>query len=178
MLKGYQGWSGRALVGLRALERCADLLNDYRICIFSASPDIVLAAELFTLNTGLVVDIIPEDATHHEILRLHSQARISIGLSISDAISTSFLEAFACGSFPIQSCTACVDEWLTHGKTGLIVPPDDPDVIEIAIRTALTDDALVDAASILNRQVSEKVLGREYIRQRFLDEYKVILDLA
>jgi glycosyltransferase involved in cell wall biosynthesis len=178
MLKGYQGWAGRALVGLRALERCKDLLGGYRICIYSANPDVILAAELFTQNTGVVVDVIPKDTTHHEILRLHSQARISIGLSISDAVSTSFLEALACGSFPIQSCTACVDEWITHGEGGLIVPPEDPDVIEMALRTALTDDVLVDAASRLNWQLAEEVLGREYIRQRFLDEYKLILDLT
>lgn len=27
MLKGYQNWAGRALVGLRALGRCEDILE-------------------------------------------------------------------------------------------------------------------------------------------------------
>ena len=33
MLKGYQGWAGRALVGIRALERCSDILKGYTIVI-------------------------------------------------------------------------------------------------------------------------------------------------
>ena len=31
------------------------------------------------------------------------------------------------GSFPIQSDTACADEWIEDGVSGLIVPPEDPD---------------------------------------------------
>src|ERR1044072_580166 len=34
MLKGYQGWAGRALVALRALERCTDLLKRYTVIIY------------------------------------------------------------------------------------------------------------------------------------------------
>ncbi|MBW1897870.1 MAG: glycosyl transferase family 1, partial [Deltaproteobacteria bacterium] len=103
MLKGYQGWAGRALVGLRALERCADILAGYEIVIYSASKEVLIAAELFSKSTGVQTTIIPEGTPHHEVLKLHGKARISIGLSISDAISTSLLEAVVMGSFPIQS---------------------------------------------------------------------------
>ena len=43
------------------------------------------------------------------------------------------------GALPIQSCTACADEWIVDGRSGLIVPPEDVDVIENALRRALTD---------------------------------------
>jgi hypothetical protein len=52
MLKGYQHWGGRALTGLRALERCADLLGEYEVWIYSASPDVAVAAELFGARRG------------------------------------------------------------------------------------------------------------------------------
>ena len=175
MLKGYQNWAGRALVGLRALERCADLLVGYEIYIYSAPPDVVLAAELFTESNGIPVRIISPDTSHHDILALHSQARISIGLSISDAISTSFLEAMVMGSFPIQSCTACANEFVEHGVSGMIVPPEDPDIIEMAIRTALIDDQLVDLAAELNWQVAEKRLGGDMIQEMTINMYLGIL---
>ncbi len=38
-LKGYQGWAGRALFGLRALEMCADVLQDYKVVIYIAMPE-------------------------------------------------------------------------------------------------------------------------------------------
>ena len=35
LLKGYQNWAGRALVGIRALAICADVLKGYRVAIYS-----------------------------------------------------------------------------------------------------------------------------------------------
>lgn len=35
MVKGYQGWAGRALVAIRALERCADIIGNYNVVIYS-----------------------------------------------------------------------------------------------------------------------------------------------
>lgn len=175
MLKGYQHWAGRALVGLRALERCEDILGEFTIVIYSAPAEVELAAELFTLKTGIPTRIIATGTSHQEMLSLHAQARISIGLSISDAISTSLLEAMVMGSFPIQSCTACAAEWVQHGVSGMIVPPDDPDVIEMAIRTALTADGLVDKASALNWQVALTRLDGTLLKQKTVDMYRSIL---
>lgn len=165
VLKGYQNWAGRALVGIRALERCADLLKGYEVNIYSADPDVGIAAELCQRSTGIPIHIIPERSAHEVILRLHGRSRISIGLSISDAISTSFLEAIVMGSFPIQSCTSCADEWIVDGKTGILVPPEDPEVVEMAIRRALTDDDLVNRAAEANFEIAQ-----ERLDQRKLEE--------
>src|SRR5690606_34488576 len=101
-LKGYQGWAGRALVGLRALARCADVLAGYSVHIYSPAPEVTLAAQLFSADTGIAVVIVPHGTPHKDILALHGRARVSIGLSVGDAISTSLLEAIVMGSFPIQ----------------------------------------------------------------------------
>ena len=175
MLKGYQGWAGRALVGLRALERCADVLKHYSIGIYAAAPDVVMAAELFTDKTGVPVTLLPSGTPHHEILSFHAQARISIGLSISDAISTSLLEAMVMGSFPIQSCTACAEEWVQHGVSALIVTPEDADVIEAAIRTALADDDLVNRASQINWQVAQARLDSALLKDKAVQMYRDIM---
>lgn len=174
MLKGYQTWAGRALVGLRALERCAELLSDYQIAIFSASSDVLIAAELFSKATGIPTIIIPKETTHRDILKWHGRARISIGLSISDAISTSLLEAMAMGSFPIQSCTACADEWIEDGKTGLLVPPEDTELIEKALRRAIIDDDLVNRASEQNYAVIKEKLDCYELKSRVIKLYKFV----
>ncbi len=156
-LKGYQGWAGRALTGIRALERCADALQGYEIAIYLgfASQEVTLAGELLEEKTGIPVHILPY-ISHEEMLRLHGRCRISIGLSLTDAISTSLLEAMAMGSFPVQSYTGCADEWVTDGETALLVPPEDPDAIEKAIRQALADDGLVDRAAAVNMETIRK----------------------
>jgi glycosyltransferase involved in cell wall biosynthesis len=177
MLKGYQGWAGRALVGLRALERCSDLLRDYQVVIYSSqdSTEVKLSAELFSISTGIPVKIVPIATPHQEILKFHEEARISIGLSISDAISTSLLEAMAMGSFPIQSYTSCANEWIQDGKTGLLVPPEDPDIIEGAIRRALTDDELVNLAAEENWKTVVERLDHLKLKKETIDFYRRVL---
>ena len=177
LLKGYQSWAGRALSGLRALARCKDILkeHDYSIAVFSATPDVKIAAELFSVEIGVPVEVIPP-CSHTEMLRRYGHARVYIGLSISDAISTSLLESIVMGAFPVQSCTACANEWIADGQSGLIVPPEDVDLIEKALRQALTDDILVDQASSLNRETSRKRLSSAVIQPKVIDFYQHVYD--
>ncbi len=179
MLKGYQGWAGRGLVGLRALERCADFLKNYKILVFSntSAEDIIIATKLFSVNNGIEVVLIPENTSHEEILEFHGQSRIYIGLSIGDGISTSLLESMAMGSFPIQSCTACANEWIENGSSGFIVPPEDPDVIELAIRKALLDDNLVDSAAVTNFDTIKNRVNFSLLKETTINSYKNILNL-
>jgi glycosyltransferase involved in cell wall biosynthesis len=155
LLKGYQGWAGRALVGLRGLERAADYLSGYRVVIHSADADVGLAAQLASQETGVPFDIAGE-RPHLEMLGLHGRARVSIGLSLSDGISTSLLEAMIMGSFPIQSRSSCAQEWMADGVNALFVHPNDPDEVAAAVRRALSDDALVDRADELNQRLARQ----------------------
>lgn len=173
LLKGYQSWAGRALTGLRALSLCCDSLTGYEVAIYSATPDMRMAARLFEQDTGIPVRIIPK-CSHDEMLRLFGQARIYVGLSISDAISTSLLEAMVMGAFPIQSCTSCADEWITDHESGMIVPPEDPDVIAEAIRAAIRDDALVDNAAEINGRVASERLDQSKIKPQVIRMYQEI----
>ncbi len=173
MLKGYNNWSGRALVGLRAIERCKDVLGDYKIVIYCVdSYDVEIAARYFTAKTGIKTELLPLGTSHEEILKFHGKARISIGLSITDAISTSVLEAMAMGSFPIQSKTSCADKWFINGKSGIMVPPEDPEEVEKAIRIALSDDKLVDNAAELNYKILFEKLEKNKIKAQIIKSYK------
>lgn len=176
VLKGYQHWAGRALVGLRALERCADALSGYDVAVYSATPDVAIAAELMGKETGVPVRIVPWETSHREILALHGRSRISVGLSIGDAISTSFLEAIVMGSFPVQSWTACADEWIEDGRTGLLVPPEDPEIVERALRRALSDDGLVDRAAEENARLAAERLDRAVLKPLAASIYTTVAE--
>jgi glycosyltransferase involved in cell wall biosynthesis len=71
-------------------------------------------------------------------------------VGISDGISTTLLESMAVGTFPIQSSTACADEWVECGRSGFVVSPWDTGAIADAIYRAVTDDDLVDQAAAIN----------------------------
>ncbi len=176
MLKGYQGWAGRAFVGLRALSMIKEHLENYTLVIYSCEGyQVEIAAELFEADTGIKVIIVPIDTKHDDILNFHGKARISIGLSISDAISTSVLEAMTMGSFPIQSWTSAADEWFEDGISGLLVPPEDPDKVAIAILKALKDDDLVDKASAINWETVKTRLDYNDLKNKTINSYKTIM---
>jgi glycosyltransferase involved in cell wall biosynthesis len=173
LLKGYQTWAGRALVALRAIALCADHLKNYRVAIYLASPEVRKAALSVSQSTGLLIDLVPY-CSHDDMLRLQGCARVHLGLSITDGISVSFLEAIVMGAFPIQSCTACADEWITDGQTGLIVPPEDPEAVAVAIRRAVTNDDLVDCAAERNAQMAKERLDHTIVKEQIVSMYKEI----
>lgn len=177
-MKGYQSWSGRALVGLRAIALCGNLLRTkgYRVVIFGARDySVKAAAELLAQDIGIPIEILPHVSTE-DILRLHGQARIYMGLAISDGISISSIEAMTMGAFPIQSYTSCADERIIDGENGFLVPPEDPQPIADALRKAITDDSLVDDAVEVNAKIAKAQLDINKIRPQVVEYYKAIYE--
>lgn len=179
LLKGYQGWAGRALSGIRALERSKDLLEGYSIKLYSVASnatDIQTSVAMFHANTGINIEILPTNMTHDKMLDLHASARISIGLSIGDGISTSLLEAMAGGSFPIQSNSSCCSDWFENFKSGISVHAEDTDEVEQAIRYALINDEMVDLARELNFEKISKSADYKILQQIAISNYNRILN--
>jgi glycosyltransferase involved in cell wall biosynthesis len=175
-LKGYQHWAGRGLVGLRALELCADVLRqrDYSIAVYSIyNPDVHLAVARAANRTRLRFETIAQES-REDVLRVHGRARVSIGLSISDGLSTSALEAVIMGAFPVQSDTSCLCELVKCGEGVLMVPPEDPDAVAAAIVRAATDDQLVDRAAEDNARVAATRLSASVVRPRVVSLYQQV----
>ena len=162
-VKGYQHFAGRALTALQAIDLVREYLHDYRVRIFSPFPEVRQEAERLRFQRGIDVECLPEQVAHTDILRLHGRARVSIAISVGDGISTALLEAMAMGSFPIQTCTACAEEWIFDGKSGFIVRPDDLEQIADRLLRAINDDALVDNAATLNFERISASASREVV---------------
>lgn len=170
LLKGTQDIVRRGLVGLRALERCIDILDEYEIIMYSSNEVTQAAAELFYHRTKKRIHIL-EEVSHPEMMKLNKESRLNICINMSDGLPNSMLEAMMSGAFPIQSETSLASEWITHAHTGMIVPPEDPDVIEQAIRTALVNDTLVDNAAVMNHKLLSDKLEYKNIQQRAIGMY-------
>jgi glycosyltransferase involved in cell wall biosynthesis len=113
-IKGYHGWVGRAKIALEAAEAIATDLKAYRLVVYSANRGTITLAKQLAKRTGLDITIFGKGKlTHNQVLELFASAKIYVGLSLSDGISTSLLESMAMGAIPIQTATACCDEWFT-----------------------------------------------------------------
>jgi len=170
-VKGYQNedWGGRALVALEALKMIAAQLKDFEVVIYSATDDVRQRAE--SLAQEINIKVLPH-CPSQEIVKLMGRARISIGIGLTDGTPISMLEAMIMGAFPIQSDTVSTAEWIRDGENGLLVPPEEPDVIARAIQRALTDDKLVEKAARINADIAAERLDQDLIRPRVIEAYK------
>ena len=113
-IKGYHGWVGRAKVALEAVEAMASDLKAHRLVVYSANRGTITLAKQIAKRTGLDITIFSKGKlSHNQVLELFASAKIYVGLSLSDGISTSLLESMAMGAIPVQTATACCDEWFT-----------------------------------------------------------------
>lgn len=160
-VKGYWGWAGRANVVLKALSSIADEVRDYEIVVYSANFRTKVLAYLVSFRTGLRVRALSKGAlSHDEMLALFSKSKLYIGISLTDGISTSLLEAMAMGAIPVQTETACCDEWFTD--TGIQV--DSLEVGHVAEKIMLglelaesPESARRNRETILRRAMSDDI---------------------
>jgi glycosyltransferase involved in cell wall biosynthesis len=165
-IKGYHGWVGRAVIALEAIEMLKDELGGFEIVIYSANFKVARRASRLKRKSGLNLVVHKKGSlSHQEVLGIFGKARIYVGLSMSDGISTSLLEAMSMGAFPIQTSTSCADEWISNGSSGILVRSIEPEEVAKAISTALQDDALVDSASEANRQEIESKANPKKLNQ-------------
>jgi len=176
LIKGYQGWSGRALFILAAMRKVQHLLQGYEIKIFSNphGDDVKISSELLKAMYDLNIEILPK-LSHNEMLLYFSKSRLYIGSSISDGISTSFLESLATGCFPMQSNTSTADEWAVNGVNALFFDPEDPNEIANHITRVLENDTLVDTASLINYDITRKQLDIKVLTELANQAYDDIL---
>jgi glycosyltransferase involved in cell wall biosynthesis len=167
---------GRAMTAMKAFQLCQDLLRSYYIVIVQATPAIELQAKILVAITGLNITVFPNSTSmpYEQWLNLLGAARIMIAVTASDGLPSTLVEAMSLGAFPIHSKLETICEWVEDGKNGLLVPPQDISAVAQALRIALTKDALVDKAAMLNASIVKKKLSDRVIRTQVIAMYKAI----
>jgi glycosyltransferase involved in cell wall biosynthesis len=102
--------------------------------------------------------------SHELLIEKFKDARCYLGMSRSDGISTSFLEALTYGSYPIQTDTSCAAEWISLGAIGAVINSSDISFIARKIQDVFLNDELVDFAQSTNNEIARKYLSFEYIK--------------
>jgi glycosyltransferase involved in cell wall biosynthesis len=170
MIKGYTGFVGQSLVALKACELAADHLKGYEVVIYSASLKTRLRALKLQHLHKIQVTILKKRIPHHEMLKHFSEAKVYIGISLSDGISTSLLEAMATGCYPIQTDTSCANEWV-HFGSGSVVEIKSIQSINTALVNALQDNYVVDEISEINVKTIQKTASTAYLKNVAINFY-------
>ena len=176
LVKGYTNFVGRADIALDAVCLLETELAGYEVVVYSATHKAQKLVRQIKKTTDINIRSIPKKKlSHREMIELFSLARVYVGISESDGISTSMLEAMATGCFPIQTTTACVDEWIEDGVSGLFIDHLDANTVVEALRRAISDDDLVHVAAGINQLTTSKKLDQTTITDTVSKYYPTIL---
>lgn len=178
LVKGYHGRFGRALVALRVIWKIRHSLAGFKVITFSSNLTTIAAAKFLRIFGRIDITALRKGALQHsEMLHLFSRARIYLGLSKSDGISTSMLEAMALGAFPIQTDTSCANEWIASSSGGFIVNYLNEEEVRDSLLEALENDLLVDTAQKSNRDKILKSYTTKHMETQVFALYQQILAL-
>jgi starch synthase len=119
-----------------------------------------LGAEVASLVAGLRssrsgVIWIPEMLPKPEIIQLLTHALVFACPSVYEPLGIVNLEAMACSTAVVASRVGGIPEVVSDGKTGLLVPPDDPESLADALNTLLRDP---DRANAMGRAGRERAV--------------------
>jgi glycosyltransferase involved in cell wall biosynthesis len=167
IVKGYGGLFGRVQIVLQILNEILPSFSQYSVFIYSVTNDVESLVKNLQLKYPERVEYSTLDypLKFRDLQSKFSNSRVYVGCSISDGISTSFLESIVSGAYPIQTNTSCAQEWVQKGAVASLVNLDENE-IRIAIADALENDDLVDNAQKCNAEVAFSNLEYENIKNK------------
>jgi hypothetical protein len=120
IVKCYGGQFGRGGLILQALNDILVSFSSYHVLLYSVTDDLLNSAQVLSEKFPERIRIATQSRPipHQKLIEEFAKSRVYIGASISDGISTSFLEALVYGAFPIQTNTSCSNEWFEKGALG------------------------------------------------------------
>ena len=109
-----------------------------------------LVADLRAARSGVIW--IPEMLPRHAVIQLLSHATVFACPSLYEPLGIVNLEAMACGTAVVGSAVGGIPEVVSDGETGLLVPPDDPAALAVALNTLVGDAERAAAMGRLGRE--------------------------
>ncbi len=174
LVKAYGGKFGLGNISVAITERVLEILPAPKVFLYSVTEDLEENIQDLVAKFPRRVDYstVRKGLSHETLIEKFKVARCYLGMSRSDGISTSFLEAITYGSFPIQTDTSCAAEWINLGAIGLVVSPDEQLQIVNKICEVFLDDNLVDSAQLANNNLAKRYLSFEYLKSISQTFYK------
>ena len=98
-----------------------------------------------------------------------------ISPSEHDGTPNTFLEAIACGCFPIVGNLESLREWIDDGVNGLLIDPQDPEALAAAVVRALGDEDMRARAFDQNQKLVDERAERKQVGSKLASFYQEVL---
>ena len=110
-----------------------------------------------------------------ELWSLMKRAALFVSPSSHDGTPNAFLEALACGCFPVVGDIESLREWIRQRENGLLVDPRDPHALAQSILWALDHPDIREAAVPVNQALIQNRAAQEATRPQIESFYSQLL---
>jgi glycosyltransferase involved in cell wall biosynthesis len=150
LVKTYGKPFGRGDLAIDAIENFLTDNADPEVFFYSVGPDLVERVKSLALKfSGRVnFSLARAPILQQDLYSYFRRARLYVGVSESDGISTSFLEAIAFGAYPIQTNTSCANEWEAIGVSCSLINVATSSIMEAMSENYYDLDKLQQSQSI------------------------------
>jgi glycosyltransferase involved in cell wall biosynthesis len=111
-----------------------------------------------------------------ELWSLMKRTALFVSPSSHDGTPNSFLEALACGSFPVVGDIESLQEWIQQKENGVLVDPRDPHALAAGILWALDHPEIREGALPVNQALIQKRAAQEATRPKIEAFYTQLLN--
>jgi glycosyltransferase involved in cell wall biosynthesis len=110
-----------------------------------------------------------------ELWALYALTDVYVSLSSHDGTPNSFLEAIACGCFPVVGDIPPLRDWVDQGKNGFLVDPCNALAAANAVVNALQDQDLRDRAEEINQDIVSDRADVHNVKRMVRDFYQLFI---
>jgi hypothetical protein len=166
-VKCYGGQFGLGRLAIQETESIMEKFGEVKCFYYSVTDDLLNEVERVKRRFPDQVrySSIRNGMSHQALLNELGNSRLYLGLSRSDGLSTSFLEAIIQGAYPIQTDTSCANELVALGAQGTLVSPDDPDLQNKIVQLYFDETKLL-ASRDANWTIAKEYLNYDLIKRQ------------
>jgi len=105
--------------------------------------------------------------SREQLMKCYGKANVFVFPSRHEGMPNAMLEAMASGLPVIASCIAGSEELVVNGETGYLVPSEDVEALQAALKQLLSDPALREQMGMASRQYVEENYSWEATAQQY-----------
>ena len=172
LVKGYGGEFGKVKLALPIIEKILNEFPSYSVHYYSVTDDVedLVKLQVKKFRKRITYSTVRKPKTYNQMSQLFTESKFYLGLSISDGISTSFLEALSSAVYPIQTNTSCANEWIAKGFNASIVELDSLQIYNELVRL-ISDYRKLEILVTKNLELCKSELGLEKIAEESMIFY-------
>ncbi len=113
-----------------------------------------------------------------EMAMVYRMSKVMVSSSEHDGTPNTFLEAIACGCFPVVGDLESLREWVADGENGLLIDPDDAGALAQATSRALMNVEFREKAGKINQDLINERADRDRVAISAERFYKDVVERA